>query len=236
MRLSKASLLVVDDEPALRHLFKKWLTAQGCDRVHTAADGKNALDLIQSESIDVLITDVSMPAMDGVTLVRSMRKEKMVPSIVFMSGFGDVDKREMYALGVEAFLTKPFDLSELVQAVETSLCERSGLWLEEMTIQPRQSMSIRVKGFGAQAGKDAICLGRGGFSAVCDFPLSLGKVSFECMFEGGERRIAGQGYVRWSSRTDRMVGIEFAHLQQCCHGWLTAAVAESCPSCFIPAN
>ncbi len=236
MRLSKANLLVVDDEPALCHLFKKWLGTQGCERVHTAPNGEVALDLIRSQPIDLLITDVSMPVMNGITLVRCMAKTKRVPSIVFMSGFGDVDKREMYALGVEAFLTKPFDHSELLRVLESSLDERSGLWLAEMATQPRQSMSIRVKELAGEAREDAICLGRGGFSAVCDLPLRPGKISFECLFEDGERRMAGQGYVRWSSRTDGTVGIEFAHLQECCHSWLTETIAESRPLSFIPAN
>ena len=236
MKLNKANLLVVDDEPALRHLFKKWLATLGCAAVHTAPDGKLALDLLQSRPFDLMLTDARMPEMDGVTLVRRVAETRRVPSIVFVSGFGEADKREMYALGVEAFLTKPFDYEELLRVLENSLGERSELWLVEMATPPRQSMSIHVKGFAEEARSDAICLGRGGFSARCGLPLNLGKVSFECVFEEEQRRMAGQGYVRWSSGADGAVGIEFAHLQQCCHSWVTEAIVERRPPYFIPAN
>lgn len=235
MRLSKASLLVVDDEPALRHLIRKWLMALGCREVHVAADGEAALQLLGKEAIDLVLTDVSMPVMDGIGLVKCIANtSRYVPSIVFLSGYGAVDRREMHGFGVESFVAKPFEHEELERVLHNSLAERSTLWLTQMPVSPRQSMSIQVRKFAAQATEDAICLGRGGFSAVSNAPLSLGRVSFQCSFDDGRGEIAGQGYVRWNSRTDHRVGIEFGHLSACCHSWLTKNITESSPRSFIP--
>lgn len=235
MSLSKASILVVDDEPALRHLCKKWLTSLGCASVNTAPNGEAALALLRSASVDLVLTDVSMPLMDGVSLVRCIAKHGLcVPSIVFASGYGDVDRREMYDLGVEAFISKPFEHAELLAALECALADRSTLWRSAMSVAPRQTMSLRVSGLASKAREDAICLGRGGFSAVTNLPLCLGKVSFECSFEDGQRQMTGEGYVRWNSRMDHTVGIEFAHLHASCHSWVVKEIADRNPCSFIP--
>jgi len=233
MKLSEATILVVDDEPALRDIFSKWLRGAGCARVLTAADGGAALDVLKDEPIDLLITDVRMPVMDGVTLVRSLAKlEKSVPSIVFVSGFGDVDRKEMYGLGVEAFFSKPFDRGELLGVLERALAGRSSLWLAPMTIAPRQSVVVEAEGIGE--GAESIRVGRGGFSAHYDGLLSLSKVSFLCRFPGQQPDMMGQGYVRWSSREAGTVGIEFSFLDPDCRSWLVDEIAMDNPRSFIP--
>src|ERR1700679_3890367 len=114
MKLTEARVLVVDDEISLREMFAKWLRASGCADVRVAADGEEALAAIQLAPVDVLITDVPMPVMDGVTLVRRLvEMGERVACIIFVSAFSDIDPREMYDLGVEAFLAKPFRLEEL---------------------------------------------------------------------------------------------------------------------------
>ena len=144
IKLSEATILVVDDEPALRDIFAKWLRLVGCGRVLSAADGAAALAVLQDEQVDLLITDVRMPVMDGVSLVRSLAKlAKPIPSIVFVSGFGDVNRKEMYGLGVEAFISKPFDRGEVLGILERAVARRSSLWLAPMAIAPRQSVANR---------------------------------------------------------------------------------------------
>jgi hypothetical protein len=148
--------------------------------------------------------------MDGVALVPSLvESRESLPSIVLVSGFGDVDNKEMYALGVEAFVSQPFDRDELLEILERALAERSSLWLAPMHVAPRQSMVIEGTKIGASAERGAICLGRGGFSAHYEGSLSLSKVVFQCRFPSRECDMTGQGYVRWSSRANQTVGIEF---------------------------
>jgi len=229
MRLSEATILVVDDEHALREIFAKWLVGVGCGKVLIAADGLAALAVLETESIDLLITDVRMPVMDGVTLVRRLATlDKTLPSVVFISGFGDVDKKEMYALGVEAFITKPFDRYELVGVLERALADRACLWLTPMRVAPRQTMLLEGRV------SESIRLGRGGFSVCSNAPLSLSKVAFKCRFTESGRELSGQGLVRWNSKVDHTVGIELVYLEESCREWVVGEIAVKLPKSFIP--
>jgi hypothetical protein len=168
-----------------------------------------------------------------------------VPSIVFVSGFGDVDIRHMYDLGVEAFLAKPLKREELIGCVERAIADRADLWLNPMTPPPRQSMQVEatgVVGSGGGSTADSKCLsfGRGGFGTQASAPLGLGPVAFSCrlpsdpLHGNANRVLAGHGLVRWFSRTDLTVGIEFAYLDPSCRAWVLDEIAASAPRSFIP--
>ncbi len=238
MQLSEARVLVVDDECALREIFAKWLVSVGCGEVATAVDGAEAFEMLQTSQFDMLISDVRMPRMDGITLVRRLAElGRSIPSIIFVSGFGDVDEREMYGQGVEAFLAKPLRMEELISAIRRALAERSSLWLAPMEVAPRQRLEVEVNGCTASdADKDhSLRLGRGGFSVRYAHPLSLGKVTFECRcLETPGLVVSGQGMVRWRSRADQRVGIEFAYLEEASRTLVLETIAEDRPRCFIP--
>ncbi len=244
MNLTEVSILVVDDEPVLLTMFARWLGAVGCGQVFTAADGEAALALLQLESIDLLLTDVRMPVMDGVTLVRRIAElGRSLPKIVFVSGFGDVDRREMYALGVEAFICKPFERIELLTVLERAVAERSTLWHTEMASPPRQTLLLEAShmdetasGMDDAASLGTIGLGRGGFSVCAPQPISPGKIAFRLFLADSSSEIAGQGYVRWSSRTDCKAGIEFAFVNPDCRESLTEAISFASPRSFIPGS
>jgi CheY-like chemotaxis protein len=239
MKLTEARVLVVDDEVALREMFAKWLRASGCPDVRMAANGEEALAAIQMAPIDVLITDVRMPVMDGVTLVRRLAEEgERIACIIFVSAFSDIDPREMYDLGVEAFLAKPFRLEELSTALDHAIADRPTLWKTPMTIPPRQSVCFDVDppdGPASQELNMRFRLGRGGFSAHSPEPLGLGKIGFRCCASPGRPELMGQGYVRWRSRVDHSVGIEFAYLDSPGREWVVEELFAESPRSFIPA-
>jgi YesN/AraC family two-component response regulator len=223
----------VDDEPMLRTIYERWLTMIGCGSVHTAADGRSALTVLESHPVDVLITDIRMPIMDGVTLVRHLaRLPAPAPGIIVMSGFGDIDLREMYALGVEAFLTKPSLREALLEVMQNALAQRGNLWQTPMSVAPRQTMVIPNSTESRQDGEPMIQLGHGGFSTRYAEPLSLGKVSFQITER--DRELTGQGYVRWNSRAEQSVGIEFTYLEESCRSWVVDTMALTSPRSFIP--
>jgi CheY-like chemotaxis protein len=227
MELSEARVLVVDDEPALCEIFAQWMKIAGCRTVRTERDGEEALAAVAEGPVDVLVTDVRMPRMDGVTLVRRLvERGETIPTIIFVSGFGDVDQREMYGLGVEAFLSKPLRREELMGAVKRAIAGREELWSDRMEVAPRQTLQIVVR-------EDSIRLGRGGFSAPCPGPMSQGRVAFHCRLDE-EKVLAGQGFVRWYSRTEQRVGIEFGYLEETCLGWVLEETAGSRPLGFVP--
>jgi CheY-like chemotaxis protein len=240
MTLAEAKILVVDDEPALRDIFARWLKSVGCVDVRTAVDGVDALGVLDEHPVDLLITDVRMPRMDGVALVRRLGElSQTIPSIIFVSGFGDVDEREMYGLGVEAFLAKPLRLEELVAVIERALSEREALWQRPMEPPPRQTMEVAVCGVvvgpGGGEEESVLRLGRGGFSVRYPAPLSLGKVAFSCSCAEIGEAVTGQGFVRWRSRLDQRMGIEFTYLEEPSRSLVLTKLEEAHPRCFIPA-
>jgi CheY-like chemotaxis protein len=243
MILGEAKILIVDDEPALREILAKWLASVGCGEVRTAVDGVDALEAMERYAADLLISDVRMPQLDGVGLVRRLGElRKTIPSIVFVSGFGDVDEREMYGLGVEAFMAKPLRLEELIAVMKKALAEREALWSTPMETAPRQTMEFAAGGLvvGCDSGSGTaeesalLHIGRGGFSARYPGPLSLGKVSFQCSCPGHEGLVSGQGMVRWRSRADQRVGIEISYLAAPCRRLVLEKLGAAPPHCFIP--
>lgn len=114
-------ILVVDDEPALLRSTRKLLQVDG-HAVLEAADGEAALQVIARESVDVVMTDLYMPKVDGFELIRQLRKSgKPAPQVIAVSGADWEDNPDMLAiasqLGVAATLTKPYTHQQLRFAV-----------------------------------------------------------------------------------------------------------------------
>jgi two-component system, cell cycle sensor histidine kinase and response regulator CckA len=102
------SVLVVDDERAVREVVAAALTRAGY-RVRVAASAEQALDLERAEPVDLLITDVILPAMNGPDLARQIRRRSPDTRVLFMSGYtGDAALDPAELEGGLAFLQKPF--------------------------------------------------------------------------------------------------------------------------------
>ena len=247
MTLAEARILIVDDEPALRNLFAKWLIRAGCPHVRTAENGREAIDRINEDEVDVLITDVRMPVMDGVMLVQTLCDKKLgLPCIIFATGAIDIDYRKMYGCGVEAFLGKPFHMEELEEVLRRAIADRAGLWSVPMTSSP--SSFINSADHAGHLATDIpltsrvdFHLGRGGFSLRVQNAPGSGKVSFDLQIaeEPGSikaaPRLCGQGFVRWRSRSEQRVGIELAYLESPGREWIVDQIKLQNPVCFIPA-
>lgn len=121
-----ASILVVDDEAALRAPLAAFLSKQG-HNVVTAADGYEALARIQQEKIDLILTDLQMPNMTGVELIAAVRERGLSLPIIAMTGGGgrpgQLQPVHAMEAGAGTVLAKPFSLAHLVLAVEGLLQE-----------------------------------------------------------------------------------------------------------------
>ena len=141
----------------------------------------------------------------------------------------------MYALGVEAFISKPFDRDKLVETMERALGERSVLWgTTPMNVAPTQSIEIPMDRPDSGEPRQEIRLGKGGFSTRYLGPLAFGPIAFRCYYPPVGRDMAGQGIVRWRSVTDRTVGVEFVFLDDGCRAWVQRAIAMENSRSFIP--
>jgi two-component system KDP operon response regulator KdpE len=116
----KRNILVVDDEAQITRVLKTMLSAQGYG-IRTAADGKLALEEIKSWSPDLVITDLRMPNMDGLELCRRIRTESRIPIIVLSVKGEETIKVEALDAGADDYVTKPFNVNELLARVRAAL-------------------------------------------------------------------------------------------------------------------
>jgi CheY-like chemotaxis protein len=118
-------ILVTDDDAELRSFIRAALERAG-HSVAEAADGRAALRHLDDNRVDVLITDMHMPDVDGLELSRSLRRVQDAPAIIGMSGNDFAGMLEMATLlGARATLSKPFSIGQLLEAVQTALRPRS---------------------------------------------------------------------------------------------------------------
>jgi CheY-like chemotaxis protein len=113
-------ILVVDDDPAIRRILDLMLTRRG-HTVSVASDGAAALRSIRGDPFDIVVTDLIMPDIEGLQLIREVRSMPSPPRIVAMSGGGRGAKHNYLEmamhLGASAILAKPFTQDELVAVI-----------------------------------------------------------------------------------------------------------------------
>ena len=118
-----ARILVVDDSASMRQMVAFALSSAGFS-VDEAEDGQVALGRAQGQKFNAVVTDVNMPNMDGISLIRALRglpDYKFTPMLMLTTESAADKKAEGKAAGVRAWITKPFQPSQLVDAV-SRLC------------------------------------------------------------------------------------------------------------------
>src|SRR6516225_10919006 len=120
MKLKEAAVLFVEDEPLLRESMGAWL-ARKARRVLCAQHGAEALEILAANKIDLLLSDVRMPVMDGLALVKKIREAEPRPRVILVTGYNDLALPEAYELGVDAVVEKPIDRGELLRAMQGCL-------------------------------------------------------------------------------------------------------------------
>jgi len=116
-------LLVVDDEAAIRDLLSKTLALAEYD-VDLAPDGRTALERLRIIPYDLLITDLKMPGVDGLAVIREARRLKADIPVIIITGFStEASAIEAVNLGVSGYLTKPFRVPRVLAAAAKALGE-----------------------------------------------------------------------------------------------------------------
>jgi two-component system KDP operon response regulator KdpE len=113
-------ILVVDDEPQITRVLRTALTAQGYD-IRVANDGEMALEIMKDWAPNLIITDLSMPRLDGVQLCRRVRAVSQVPILVLSVRDQERQKIEALDAGADDYVTKPFSMNELLARVRANL-------------------------------------------------------------------------------------------------------------------
>ncbi|MBO4610377.1 MAG: response regulator transcription factor [Lachnospiraceae bacterium] len=117
---SKLTVLVCDDEKDIANAISIFLRSEGYN-VLTASNGKEALELVEEEEIHLVLLDIMMPVMDGVTALSKIREISNVPVIMLTAKSEDTDKILGLNLGADDYVTKPFNPVELMARVRSGL-------------------------------------------------------------------------------------------------------------------
>ena len=151
-----SNILIVDDEQSYRQLLTLVFEAEG-HTVRTASNGGEAVESLQSEPADVIISDVRMPDMDGIGLLTAVRETFQDTGVVLMTAFASVDTaRDAFKLGADDFIQKPFDVEELKLIVRKTL-EKQQLIDENRAFRRAQRQRGSVKNIvGSSAKMQAI--------------------------------------------------------------------------------
>jgi two-component system, chemotaxis family, chemotaxis protein CheY len=117
-------ILIVDDDPATRRLYQ-WILAEEGYQSLQAEDGRAALALLAQQPFDLVITDLHMPQMDGVELIRTIRREQRARTIMVITADGTADTEQLVLRsGADLYLTKPFDITDLLRRLGRILGDR----------------------------------------------------------------------------------------------------------------
>ncbi|HKC64004.1 MAG TPA: response regulator transcription factor [Pyrinomonadaceae bacterium] len=113
-------ILIVDDEPQITRVLRRSLTTHGYD-VHVASDGEAALQTFGDWSPDLVVTDLSMPNVNGLELCKALRAISPVPIIVLSVRGEERTKVEALDAGADDYVTKPFGMDELLARIRATL-------------------------------------------------------------------------------------------------------------------
>ncbi|MBW1917589.1 MAG: sigma-54-dependent Fis family transcriptional regulator [Deltaproteobacteria bacterium] len=132
----KFNLLVVDDELIIRESLAGWLQRDGY-QVETADSGPQALEKIQAKHYDIMLIDVKMPEMDGLTLLQHLKERDPDTAVIMMTAYGSIeDAVEAMKKGAFDYLLKPFDLEELSLTIE-KLVQIQTMTMENIVLKER---------------------------------------------------------------------------------------------------
>jgi two-component system response regulator (stage 0 sporulation protein F) len=117
--MNDKKILIVDDQYGIRVLLYEVFGKEGY-QTFQAANGKQALDIVKTESPDLVILDMKIPGMDGLEILKEVKKIDTGIKVIMMTAYGELDMiKEATELGAITHFTKPFDIDELRLAVKS---------------------------------------------------------------------------------------------------------------------
>ena len=115
---NEISILIVDDESTMCNLLEKILAREGY-KTHSLTDGQETLEYIKNNKVDIVVSDLNMPKMDGFELLKNIKQHHPGVGVIIMTGYGDAyTVKDALLLGADEYITKPFKSYEISLVVE----------------------------------------------------------------------------------------------------------------------
>lgn len=232
-------VLVVDDEMYLREIISFDLERCGYT-VSLAENGEAAIKVILENAIDVILTDIRMPKMDGIRLLKWVREQSPSnPPVILMTAFADISSEEALALGAFAFLKKPSEKDELLDVVASAFISAEQRWeVPNELYDVAEILNLEEPNFQASS-PSVLQIGQGGvfISLMVDFPRCFEVVRFSIPFE--DKILKGVGQVKWV-RTFELngllpgVGIECLYFDDESRSIYAECLKNQKPKAYIP--
>lgn len=119
--MDKKKVLIVDDQNGIRVLLMEVFSSEGYS-TYQASNGKIALSIVREESPDIVLLDMKIPGMDGLEILKQIKKMEPQMKVIMMTAYGELDMiKEATDLGAIMHFTKPFDIDEMRVAVNMTL-------------------------------------------------------------------------------------------------------------------
>ena len=115
-------ILIVDDEAPIRDMLQKGLTQRGGFSVEVAQNGIEATEKIEKDVFDLVLTDLMMPGMDGLELLKTVKGTRPEVMVILMTAYGSIETAvEAMRIGADDYITKPVDFDELLIHISKAL-------------------------------------------------------------------------------------------------------------------
>ena len=187
-------ILVVDDEPRIVKQARDYLEHSGF-RVVEAADGKTALVQARQTRPDLVVLDLNLPAMDGLDVCRTLRRESDVPIIMLTARVEETDRLIGLELGADDYISKPFSPRELVARVKVILRRVQGGMRQSGLLQAAD-LAIDLNGHRVTRGGEPIALSRTEFSLLATLAQHPGQTFTRAQLVERLHSVAYEGFDR----------------------------------------
>jgi CheY-like chemotaxis protein len=218
---SEMTVLVVDDEKLLCTAIANDFKRKGY-KILCANNGHDAFELVKTQSVDLIISDVRMPGGDGIELLNNVKNFNYeLPVVMFITGFADMTLEQAYNMGADAVFAKPFNRKALMDAAGNALTPKDQKWVSRNErVEVDMKIELQLSDMTSAIEGKVINLGRGGIFVTFEGapPRVDTSVRFKITFEKNDPLlIEGDGIVRWSRTKDKLsqsaaCGIEFVTL------------------------
>lgn len=169
-----AKILVVDDESRIRDIIKQYLQFEGYD-FEEAANGQQAVDMFFNQKFDLVVMDVMMPFLDGITVLRMIREKSDAPVILLTAKGEEYDKVFGFDLGADDYMVKPFSPKELMARIRAVL-KRTSNTSDKANNYTYKNLQVNPSSYEAKIGDERLNLTPKEFELLSYFIKNKGTV------------------------------------------------------------